>query len=274
MKTFRLFAALSAAVVVSACGEKNEPQNIAAPTAGSAVKFFNFGVGAPAVNFYANDLKLSGITSTACSSSVNGTTTDPTCLTTGKESTTGTTYGNAANGSGLYSSVAPGSYTLSGKITATTDNGRAISSTPATLENGKFYSYYLSGFYNTAAKSVEAFVVEDPLPAREYDKAYVRFINAISNSQPMTLYAKLQTSGVETAVGGNVAYKAAGAFVSLPAGTYDLNTRVSGSSTNVITRTDQSFSAGRVYTITARGDITVTSSTATNRPILDNTPNR
>jgi hypothetical protein len=35
-----------------------------------------------------------------------------------------------------------------------------------------------------------------------------------------------------------------------------------------------SFSPGRVYTITARGDMTVTSSTATTRPQLDNTANR
>jgi len=35
-----------------------------------------------------------------------------------------------------------------------------------------------------------------------------------------------------------------------------------------------SFIGGRVYTIGARGDITITSTTATNRPFLDNTANR
>ena len=41
-----------------------------------------------------------------------------------------------------------------------------------------------------------------------------------------------------------------------------------------VTRTGVSFLGGRIYTIGARGDITVTSTTATNRPILDNTANR
>jgi hypothetical protein len=274
MISFRSLVALCGAVVLASCGDENSAQNISAPTAGSAVKFFNFGVNAPAVNFYADNTKLSGISSTSCSDAVTGATTDATCLSTGKESTTGTVYGAAATGTGLYSSVAPGSHTLSGKITATTDNGFAISSTPATFENGKFYSYYLSGIYNTTTKTVEGFVVEDPLPDLDFTKVYVRFVNAISNSQPMTLYAKEQTSGVETAIGATVSYKAAGAFVALPTGIYDLYTRLAGSSTNVITRTGVSLSSGHVYSITARGDITVTGTTATNRPILDNPANR
>ena len=53
-----------------------------------------------------------------------------------------------------------------------------------------------------------------------------------------------------------------------------LSTRYTGSSTNAIVRAGVSFVAGKVYTISARGDITVTSTTATNRPFLDNTANR
>ena len=178
-----------------------------------------------------------------------------------------------ASTAGLYYSVAPGSHTLSGRITATTDNGVAISNTPTTLENGKFYSYYLSGIYNTTTKTVEGFVVEDPLPDLDFTKAYVRFVNAISNSQPMTLYALLQ-KGAETAIGASVAYKSASGFVAVAPGIYDLSTRVAGSSTNVIANTGVSFVAGHVYTVSARGDITVTSTTAATRPILDVTPNR
>jgi hypothetical protein len=57
-------------------------------------------------------------------------------------------------------------------------------------------------------------------------------------------------------------------------GIYDLSTRAAGSSTNIIVRTAVGFSTGRVYTIGARGDITVTSTTAATRPQLDNTLNR
>ena len=152
------------------------------------------------------------------------------------------------------------------------NNGVAIATTPTTLADGKFYSYYLSGIYNSTTKASDAFVVEDPLPAMDYVNANVRFVNAISNSQPMTLYAKLQTSGVETAIGSTVAYKNAGSFVTLAPGIYDLSTRVAGSSTNVITRTGVSFNASRVYTISAYGDITATTGTA--KPALDNTANR
>jgi uncharacterized protein DUF4397 len=271
MKGLRLFAALVAAVVMTACGEKNAAQHISAPIAGSAVKFFNFGVGAPAVNFYVNDQKISAVSSASCSSGVDGKTTDSTCLSTGKETTIGTGYGANASTAGVYYSVAPGSYTLSGRITATTNNGFAISNTAATFENGKFYSYYLSGIYDANAKSVEGFVVEDPLPAIGDTVVYVRFVNAISNSQPMTLYAK-NSAGTETAIGAAVAYKSASPFIALPPGPYDLNTRVSGSSTNVITRTGVSFSSGRVYTVTAYGDMNATSGATT--PTLDNTINR
>jgi hypothetical protein len=273
MKQYRSLAALVAAILVASCGDKNDAHNISAPTAGAAVKFFNYGVNAPGVNFYANDLKLSAISSTSCSDAVTGASTDPSCLTTGKESTTGTAYGAASGtGSGVYSSVAPGSYTLSGRIAATTDNGLAISSTPANFENGKFYSYYLSGIYNSTAKTVEGFVIEDPLPGIDLTKAYVRFVNVISNSQPMTLFAKDTVSGVEGPIGADVAYKGAGTFIVVPPSTYTLNARVSGSSTNLITAAGVSFTAGHVYTVAARGDMTAT--TGTNKPALTSAANR
>jgi hypothetical protein len=273
MKSFRPIVALLGVFALASCGDKNGAQNISAPTAGAAVKFFNFGVGDPAVDFYANDQKLTTTSMAACSSPIDGKTTDQTCLGTGVADTTGTPYGGSANGTnGLYTSIAPGTYTLSGRTTSKANPGVTISNTPATIADGKFYTYYLSGIYNTTSKAVEGFVVEDPLPAIDYQNASVRFVNAISNSQPMTLFAKEQTSGVETAIGSTVAYKNAGAFTTLAPGIYDLSTRVAGSGTNVITRTGVSFFGGRVYTITAYGDITATIGKP--KPALDNTANR
>lgn len=253
-------AALLCAAALSSCDwfEKNAVQDIAGPVpAGARIKFFNFGVNAPGVNFYADDRKMTAISSA-----------------TGQESITGVAYGGVGAG-GFYSAIAPGQYTLAGKIAATTDKDLAISNLPTTLEEGKHYSFYQSGFYNTTAKTVDAFIVEDPFVAQiDYSVAYVRFVHAISNANPMTLYAKNPTTGDEIAVGTEVSYKSAGAFTALPNGVYDLSTRYAGVSTNAISRTAVSFLAGRVYTIGARGDITVTSSTATNRPFLDNTANR
>jgi hypothetical protein len=256
MKRYLSMAVLLSAALLTAC-EKNAVQDITGTVPGSAVRFFNFGVNAPSVNFYANDRKMTAVTSA-----------------TGVESTNGTAYGSVGSG-GFYSGITPGQYTFTGKISATTDKDLVISSIPGTLVDGKNYSVYLSGFYNTATKTVEGFVVEDAYPAAyDYTVAYVRFVNAISNSSPMTMFAKNQTTGTETAVGAAVAYKAGGAFVALPGGVYDLGTRVAGSATNAIARTGVQFVNGKTYTISSRGDMTVVSTTATNRPFLDNTANR
>jgi hypothetical protein len=249
-------AVLLCAAALSACG-KSVTQDITGPLPTARVKFFNFGVNAPGVHFYANTTKMSAISST-----------------TGTESTTGTIYGSPSAG-GFYSAIAPGSYTLSGNIAAATDKDLAISKVTAAIADGKSYSFYMSGFYDPTAKNVEGFVIEDAYGAAiDYSQAYVRFVNAISNSQPMILYAKNQTTATEVPIGAAVAYKGGGTFTAVPGAVYDLSARLAGSATNLFTRTGVSFSAGRVYTISARGDITVVSTTATNRPFLDNTANR
>ena len=255
MKRYLSLAGLAVITALSASCEKNGVQDITAAPAASRVRFFNFGVNAPGVNFYANDTKMTAVTSA-----------------TGVESTNGVAYGSVgANGN--YDGIAPGQYTLTGKIAATVDKDLAISSVSAAIADGKWYSYYQSGFYNTAAKTVDAFVVEDPVPTPDFSVAYVRFVNAISNSSPMVLSAKNTTTAAVTALGAAVAYKSAGAFTSLAPGFYDLSARVPGAATDAIVRTGVSFVGGRVYSISARGDITVTSTTATNRPFLDNTAN-
>jgi hypothetical protein len=247
-----ILALLCVAALAAGC-EENAVQDITAPSPGEArIKFFNFGVSSPGVNFYANAQKMTAITSA-----------------TGVESTNGVAYGSAGSG-GLYMALEPGQWTLAGKIAAATDKDLAISGVTATLEAGKYYSFYQSGKYDAVTKKADAFVVEDPFLADfDYTTAYVRFVNAVYNANPMTLYVKNTTTAAEVAVGGSTAYKAAGAFVAVPNGIYDLGARYAGVTTNALSRLAVSFSAGRVYTITARGDI-LTSSTL----FLDNTTNR
>jgi uncharacterized protein DUF4397 len=268
MRRHRVFTLLLSAAALASCGKDPLP-NITAPALPSAVKFYNFGVNTPNVNFYANDTKMSAVLTSTCSPP-----TDAACTTTGKEATAGIAYGGVSAG-GFYTGITPGQYNLKAKLSATNTATDTIAKVPVTIETGKFYSFYTSGFYNSTTKSIDNFFVEDPIPTDiDPTKAYVRFVNAISNSSPMTLYAKSTVSGVEVSVGGVIAYKAAGAFVAIPADVYDLGARTSGSSTNAISRTAVSLLGGRVYTISARGDMTVTSTTATNRPFLDNTANR
>jgi hypothetical protein len=256
MNRYLRIAGAVCAVVLSGC-EKNAVQDITVPAPASRIRFFNFGPGAPGVNFYANDTKMTAISSA-----------------TGTEATTGVAQGGVGSG-GNYDGIAPGTYTLTGKIAAATDKDLAISSVSAQIADGKWYSYYISGPYNTTTKTAEAFVVEDPIPAIDYTQAYVRFVNAISNSGTLTLSIKHQTTGAVVAIGSGTAYKTASAFIPVPNGVYDISARAPGSSTDLVLRTGVSFSAGTVYTIGARGDATLSSTgTSANRPILDNTANR
>jgi hypothetical protein len=238
---------LGAALLTGCSFEKNAVQDITGTVPTARVKFFNFGVGAPSVNFYANDTKMTAISSS-----------------TGTESTTGVTYGNAGAGA-LYTAITPGTYTLSGKISATTDKDLAISSASTTIADGKYYSYYLSGTYSTSGKTIDSFVIEDPVPVLDFSTAYVRFVNAISNSTPQVLNLTNTTTGTVLPAGAAVAYKTAGAFVAVPEGVYNFAT------TGGITRTGVTFLVGRVYTITARGTM---GATGTPAPFLDNTANR
>lgn len=272
MKSTRFFLtvlAAAAATATAAC-EKTAVQVIDDPDAGHGanVKFFNFAVGSPQVNFFVNDRKTTAVSATGCAVLTDDNRAE--CLSTGRESTSGVAYGSSANGgSGWYSDVAAGQTTISGRIAAATDKNVAVASTSAMLDAGKFYSYYMSGIYDAAAKTADSFVVEDVLPPVDFERAYVRFVNASSTAQPMTLFVKDRTTQEEVAAGGLVAYKAAGAFTAVPAGSYDLAARTAGSTSNVFSRSQISFSAGRVYTITARGN-TASSSTM----FLDNTANR
>lgn len=252
----RIAGALCAVVLSSSC-KKDGVQDITAPAPASRIKFFNFGLGAPSVNFYANDTKMTAISSA-----------------TGAESTLGVAQGGVGSG-GNYDGIVPGTYTLTAKISAATDKDLVISSVSAPIADGKWYSYYISGPYDATAKKADAFVVEDPVPALDYTVAYVRFVNAISNSTPMVLSVKNQTTGTITPIGAAVGYKNASAFTSIPGGVYDISARATGAATDLVVRTGVSFSSGNVYTIGARGDATISSTgTSANRPILDNTANR
>ncbi|MBA4070366.1 MAG: hypothetical protein C0497_00790 [Gemmatimonas sp.] len=255
---------LLSATALSSCGEEAFP-DITGPMAESRIKFFNFSVGAPGVYFYANNNKVAGITGTVVIDAATG------IVTSGAESVTGITYpatstsDGGVTAGGYYSAIAPGSYDLAAKLADTTQRATVVSTLSTAIASGKYYSYYLSGAYNTATKSAEAFIVEDNFPVNmDWTQAYVRFVNASPTSAPLSLYAKLQATGVEGRLGENVAYKTAGAFLSVPTAVYDLTARDANGVTKV-TRTAVSFSAGRVYTITLRGTTTLALNNTTNR---------
>jgi hypothetical protein len=256
MNLFKAFVLTLCVGALAAC-EKNAVQDITGPLPSARVKFYNFGVNAPAVNFFANETKMTAITST-----------------TGAESAVGVGYGGVAAGD-RYVAIAPGQHTFSGRISALVDKDLPISTVAATIADGKHYSFYQSGIYNSPAKTIDSFLVEDNFPAAiDWSVSLVRLVHAISNAGSLALFAVNTETGVETPIGGAVAYRSAGAFTPLTPGLYDIRARYPGATANVIVRTGVGFAPGRVYTIGARGDITVTSTTAATRPFLDVTINR
>jgi hypothetical protein len=136
----------------------------------------------------------------------------------------------------------------------------------------------MSGVYDTTTKKTDAFLLEDTYPADiDWSVALVRFVNAIPNANPLTLRAANTVTNDTLAVGAAVAYKSGSAFTALPPGVYNLFARYTDSTTNKLTRTAVSLSGGRVYTIGARGNITVAPTATcptTSTTCLDNTTNR
>lgn len=270
MKLMRKTSLVLLAVAVTAACEKNALMDLDEPVInGTGVKFFNFSVGGPAVNFFVNDTKMTAVNATGCQ--ILDDTNRQECTTIGRESSSGVAFGGVALG-GWYADVPVGQVTISGRIAAANDNpdkNLPIANLTTTVEKGKFYSFYLSGDYDATTKTTDSFIVEDNLPPVDYSVVHLRFVNASHTTNPLILYVTNRTTLETFEIGGAVPYKGASAFVEIPPGAYDLAAREPGSDTNVFTRANVTWNAGRAYTIAARGNTT----TATG-VFLDNTATR
>ena len=78
MTKLKTLGLLLSAAMLASCGTSSI-QDITGPLAGARIRFFNFGINAPSVNFYANGTKMSATSST-----------------TGVEATTGVSYGSVS----------------------------------------------------------------------------------------------------------------------------------------------------------------------------------
>jgi hypothetical protein len=96
MTKYSSIAALLLVSVLAACGDK-EVQSLVSTTPQARVRFFNFGVNAPSVNFYADATKMTAVQSTS-----------------GTESTSGVAYGGVG-ANGAYSAIDPGQHALAGR---------------------------------------------------------------------------------------------------------------------------------------------------------------
>jgi hypothetical protein len=274
MRIHTSLIALFGAAALVACGEKAERDITAPVTEPSSIRFFNFSVGSPTVQFFANDQQVTATNTANCNGAKNPpvTASDSLCLQRGTQTATGVAYTGVAAG-GLYTGIDAGQYTLTGRQMSATGPTTTISTVSATIESGKSYSYYQSGFYNSTTKTTDAFIIEDPVPTTiDWSKSRVRFVNTVGNSVPMTLVL-VDTLGNATTVGGSTPYKSSNTFTAVTPAPYDLHARDANGADKIV-RTFVTFFPGHVYTITARGDMTELSTTATNRPFLDVTESR
>lgn len=95
---------------------------------------------------------------------------------------------------------------------------------------------------------ISAVLVEDDLTAPASGKAHVRFIHLSPNAPAVDVAL---TGGA--VVWGDYSFKEASNFVPLDAGTYNLEVRLAGTSTVVLPLPNIALTAGKIYTVYAKG---------------------
>lgn len=127
--------------------------------------------------------------------------------------------------------------------------------------NGKSYSVFAAD----SVSKLSGVVFEDDLTAPTAGNAKVRFIHLSPNAP-----------AVDIAVDGgavvfpNAAFKSATTFATLPAGSYDLEVRVAGSTTVALDLDPITLTAGKIYTVYAKGFLGGTGAQALGAQIIVN----
>ena len=130
-----------------------------------------------------------------------------------------------------------------------------------TLDANKNYSVFA---VNNVA-SIEPVVLEDDLTSPASGKAHIRFLHLSPNAPAVDITL---TSGA--IVFGNYIFKQASAFTPLDAGTYDLQVRLAGTSTVVLDLPGIALTAGKIYTVFAKGLVGGTGGQALGAQIIVN----
>ncbi|RZL15227.1 MAG: DUF4397 domain-containing protein, partial [Pedobacter sp.] len=240
--------ALSA--LFSSC-EKTAVKDISTPFSGAQIKFYNFAVNSPGVNFYANNIKLTGLLSA-----------------TGAESATGTLFGGLSPARGYVLAPAGAAVVFKSQTSSTMAVAAATGQGPnietatltASVEDGKSYTFYTSGVYDYTTKKSDAFIIEDKLPVSDTSQSYIRLVNPGHTTSTISLeLTNVVGSGsttpivVTTPITG-IAYKAASQFIAVKSGAYTLRV-IDAASGKVVTRASTGLVKDRIYTFTLRGNL-------------------
>ncbi len=232
-----IFLPVILVTLLMACGDAHNYYANITPATGGRVKFLHTAADAPAVDVYANDAKINGAVPTAANLPV-------------AVSYLGlfpsVDYALIPAGSPTFKVVAP----AAGAIPATTVLTGAIP-----VEDGKYYSIFAIG----TAPNYSVLALNDNLEIADRTKAYIRFINLISNTPTAGMEVGITQIGSGDAIYTGIGYKGGKPeFLGItPVATggstaYTFELRNSGSKT-VIKTLSLSPAAGRIYTIYAMG---------------------
>jgi hypothetical protein len=115
-------------------------------------------------------------------------------------------------------------------------------------------------------------VLSDNLTLPASGQAHVRFVH-LSPDAPNVDIVNV-TGSLNTVLIADRAYKSATDFIPLPAGTYDLEVRVAGTSTTALSLPGVTLQAGKILTVFAKGFLAppAGNSNTLGAEIIDNTP--
>ncbi len=155
-----------------------------------------------------------------------------------------------------YLDVPAGGRNFKVKVTGTSTT--VIDATPVLAEGGSYTVFAVD-----SVSRIAPLVLVDTLAAPAAGKAHVRFIHLSPGAPPVDI--AVTGGGV---VFGNRAFKQYSALTPLPAGTYNLEVRLAGTSTVVLPLPGIQLQDGKIYTVFARGFVNGTGAQALGAQII------
>ncbi|NVO33498.1 DUF4397 domain-containing protein [Hymenobacter lapidiphilus] len=163
-------------------------------------------------------------------------------------------YGRNTN----YFAVTAGSPTFTINVAGSNPIVTAVNKKPITVASGKNYSVFA---YPNSATTVDLLPIEDDLTAPAAGQTKIRIVHLVFNGPSPVKLSQTSISGTGDVPNAVAAFGQASPFVSVAAGTYDLNITTGPASTTVVKVGDGSgsgtgtknYEAGKIYTIVVRG---------------------
>lgn len=117
-----------------------------------------------------------------------------------------------------------------------------------------------------SVSKLSTLLLEDDLTAPASGKAHIRFVHLSPNAPAVDIVEATSN----TVVFDNVSFKGYSAFTPLAAGSYNLDVRLHGTSTTVLSLPGVALSNGMIYTVFAKGFVGGTGSQALGAEIIMN----